>query len=128
MVDAVLHCVARHEDRPFASDGAREPASLEARVVQDADNLDAMGAIGVARCFAYGGAHGRALGRPDDRGREGPYDPAAGGGSAVAHFHEKLLRLRGAMGTRAGRRRAAGRHAYMVRFLARYGREWAGEA
>ena len=78
---------------------AAPPDRLTA-IVQDADRLDAIGAHGIARCFCFGGARSRPL------------------AESVAHFHEKLLLLRGLMKTPAGRAEAEGRHAYMEGFLA----------
>ena len=83
------------------------PDSLTA-VVQDADRLDAIGAHGIARCFCFGGARNRPL------------------AESVAHFHEKLLTLKGLMKTAAGRREADARHDFMVAFLAQMDSEAAG--
>ncbi len=91
------------------------PTSLEGAILQDADRLDAMGAIGIARCFAYGGAHGRPLYDPDD--------PT----NSVQHFYDKLLRLRDGMHTAEGRRLAEERHAFMEQFLQQFWREWGQE-
>jgi len=92
----------------FSENAGKIPASLEGCVVQDADRLDAIGAIGIGRTFAYGGSHGR---RMED---------------SVAHFHEKLLRLMGMMTTEEGRRIARARHAYMEAFLEEYRAEEEG--
>lgn len=103
-------------------------ATLEGRIMQDADRLDAIGAIGIARAFAYGGAKGRDI-----------YDPAVkpvlhksakaysgSAGPTLNHFHEKLLLLKGLMNTPGGRRAAAGRHRFMTAFLRQFGAEIAG--
>lgn len=103
-------------------------SSLEAALVQDADRLDAMGAIGIARTFAYGGAKGRAL-----------YDPqvkpvlhasfrayARGRGHTLNHFHEKLLLLKGRLRTPQARRLAARRHARLQAFVRDFLSEWRG--
>ena len=103
------------------------PLSLEGKVVQDADRLDAMGAIGIARAFAYGGAKGRAI-----------YDPALKptehrtaeaylkGGTSVNHFDEKLLLLKDRMNTATGRAVADERHQFMEEYLRRFFEEWEG--
>jgi uncharacterized protein len=102
--------------------------TLEGKCVQDADRLDAIGAIGVARAFAYGGHKGRPL-----------YDPRVPPemhadfaayrrkvGPTLNHFYEKLLLLKDRMQTDEGRRRAAERHAYLERFLEQFLAEWDG--
>lgn len=105
------------------------PTSLEGRCVRDADRLDAMGAIGIGRAFAYGGHAGRPMHDPAVRpflaGSREAY--RAHEATTVNHFPEKLLLLAGRMETAAGRRLAAGRHAFMLEFLARFEREWNGE-
>jgi len=116
-------------DLSFKGAGVETPMhSLEGRVVQDADRLDAIGAIGIARAFAYGGHKGRAM-----------FDPAIGpeshdsfaayklnSGPTINHFYEKLLLLRERMNTATARRMAQERHAFMEEFLTRFYREWEG--
>lgn len=107
---------------------------LEVALVQDADRLEAIGAIGVARCFTYGGAKHRPLHDP----AVPPLPPAALSTAAyrdpgrvhttVNHFHEKLLTLRERMKTPAGRRVADARHAFTSAFLAQFLDEWEGRA
>jgi len=125
---AVLHCVALHEEYDFR-DGDRRPSDaaafggdrdderVELALLQDADNLDAMGAVGVARCFTYSGAHDRPMWTPDTE------EP-----SAVDHVHEKLLELRDEMNTEAAREVAGERHAFLETFLERFEAEWYGRA
>lgn len=103
-------------------------SSPELRVIQDADRLDAIGAIGIARCFNYGGFKNRAL-----------YDPAIAPNldmtkeeykkstaPTINHFYEKLLLLKDKMNTKTGRRVAEERHAYMESFLQQFYDEWNG--
>lgn len=113
--------------------GAHVPTVMrthEGMVVQDADRLDALGAIGVARAFAYGGYRGRPL-----------YDPGitphlhesfaayqAAEGTTINHFYEKLLLLKQRMNTATARHMAEERHAFMEQFLAQFFREWHGES
>ena len=92
------------------------PDTIEAKCVQDADRLDAMGAIGIARTFAYGGSKGRRMHDPAGR------DPL----TSVNHFHEKLLNLAGLMNTDSAREIARERHRYMEEYLERFQREWDG--
>ena len=89
----------------FSQNQGRTPATLEGRIVQDADRLDAMGAVGIARTFAFGGEHGRGM------------------EESLRHFDEKLLRLKALMNTPAGRQMADGRHAFMEAFLQEYAAE-----
>ena len=89
----------------FSKNRGRIPETIEGRIIQDADRLDAVGAIGIARTFAYGGKHGRT--------------PEA----FIAHFHEKLLLLKDLMNTEKAREMAESRHTFMEQFL----REWERE-
>ncbi|WP_327210535.1 HD domain-containing protein [Rhizobium leguminosarum] len=99
-------------------DGGTE-RSLEAHILSDADQLDAIGAIGVARTFVFGASRRRPMFEPDVMPMTtftvAQYD--ANKGSTIAHFFEKLLKLRTMMATETGRREANVRHARMVDFL-----------
>ena len=115
----------------FKGAGVPTPmATLEGQVVQDADRLDAIGAIGIARTFAYGGAKGRPIHDPDETPRENAdLDTYLNSNSStVSHFHEKLFLLKERMNTEAARRLAAGRHSYMKSYLDRFLKEWEGES
>ena len=83
----------------FSRNRGTVPRTLEGKIVQDADRLDAIGAIGAARTFAYGGEHGRSL---ED---------------SVQHFYDKLLLLKDLMNTETGRRLAQKRHRFLEMFL-----------
>jgi uncharacterized protein len=108
---------------------APTPSSLEAMVVQDADRLDAIGAIGIARAFAYGGYRERPLHDPGVAPRKhASFEEYKKSSSAtINHFYEKLLLLRDRMNTTTARRIAERRHDYMEDFLERFYREWEGE-
>ena len=98
--------------------GGKVPDTLEGKCVQDADRLDAMGAIGIARTFAYGGSKGRRI-----------HDPAGEDKTtSVQHFYDKLLRLEGLMNTETGRNMAKDRHQYMEDFLQHFYAELDGES
>ena len=100
--------------------------TLEGQCVQDADRLDAMGAIGIARCFAYGGHAGRAMYDPDVHptmhATAEAYKSAKG--TSLNHFHEKLFLLKDRMNTASGRAIAEERHRYMMEFADRFLHEW----
>jgi uncharacterized protein len=91
------------------------PRTIEAKVVQDADRLDALGAIGIARCIAVGSALGRPLYDPDDPFCESRAPDVAG--ASVDHFYAKLLKLAATMQTEAGRQEAERRTAFIRAFI-----------
>lgn len=90
--------------------------SLEAKIVQDADRLDALGAIGIARAFAFGGSKHREI-----------YNPQHPDGTSIQHFYDKLLLLKEKMNTAAGKSLAEQRHRYLEDFLQQFYGEWNGE-
>lgn len=100
--------------------------TLEGQCVQDADRLDAIGAIGIARCFAYGGHAGRLMYDPG----EPPVMHAtaeaykASKGHSLNHFYEKLLLLKDRMNTPTGREMAEERHQFMEEYVRQFLREW----
>ena len=103
-IEAVAHAIEAHR---FSR--GPEPRTLEAKILSDADKLDAIGAIGVARVFMYSGEHGRDI------------------EASLKHFEEKILRLKDLMYTETAKRMAEGRHAFVEEFMARIRREIEGE-
>lgn len=93
----------------FSKNRGKTPETIEGKIVQDADRLDAIGAIGIARTFAYGGAHGRAV------------------TDSIRHFEEKLLLLKDEMNTEEGKRIAEIRHDYIKAFVEEFSCEINGE-
>jgi uncharacterized protein len=105
----------RHAIEAHSFSAGIAPCTVEAMVVQDADRLDALGAIGIARCIAVGAALGRPIYQAQD-----PFCTARtpdDSGASIDHFYTKLLKLAGTMQTAAGRREAERRSAFMLSYL-----------
>ena len=100
--------------------------TLEGQCVQDADRLDAIGAIGIARCFAYGGHAGRLMHDPDEPPvlHQTAAAYKASKGASLNHFYEKLFLLKDRMNTPTGRALAEPRHQFMEDFVAQFLAEW----
>lgn len=100
--------------------------SIEFQIVQDADRLDAIGAIGIARAFNYGGFKNRPIHKPEMPLQEYEDSKAYHKSDAptINHFYEKLLKLKDLMNTPTGIEMATERHNYMLRFLDRFYSEW----
>ncbi len=103
-------------------------SSAELDVIQDADRLDAIGAIGIARCFNYGGFKNRKLYDPEIEPKlnMSKEEYKASEGPTINHFYEKLLRLKDKMNTKSGRRIASARHEFMIIYLKQFYTEWNG--
>ncbi len=102
--------------------------SKELDVVQDADRLDAIGAIGIARCFNYGGFKNRQLYNPEIKPnlKMTKEEYKNSNAPTINHFYEKLLLLKDKMNTQTGKKIALERHQYMERFLDQFYKEWKG--
>lgn len=110
--------------------GGKNPPmrTLEGKVVQDADRLDAIGAISIARAFVYAGWKGTPIHDPaiPPRGEMTAEEYRNGKSTAINHFHEKLLKLKDLVNTDAARRIAGERHRYMEEYVERFYEEWEG--
>jgi uncharacterized protein len=108
--------------------GMEQAARVRGEILgfQDADRLDAIGAVGLARMFTFGGAYRQPLWHPGVK--PGHWEHGDLGSSSYNHLHEKLLKLKDTMNTATGRRIAEGRHAFMVQFAAQFEKEWVGKA
>lgn len=103
--------------------------TLEGQVVQDADRLDAIGAIGIGRTFAYGGSTKREMYNPEIKPQlhETPDQYKNCNSPTINHFYEKLLLLKDLMNTKTAKKIAESRHKYMKQFLDRFHKEWEGK-
>lgn len=91
------------------------PETLEGKIVQDADRLDAIGAIGIARTFAYGGYRGQKIYKESNE---------EGGSTSIDHFYDKLLLLKRLMNTESAGVIAEQRHVFLERYLEQFHKEW----
>ncbi|MFC2948347.1 HD domain-containing protein [Virgibacillus sediminis] len=90
------------------------PSSLEGKIVQDADRIDAIGAVGIARTFAYGGANGQLIYHEGEKA------------NSVQHFYDKLLHLKDTLHTETAKKIAFERHEFLEKFLEQFHLEWQG--
>ncbi|WP_420378569.1 HD domain-containing protein [Gilvibacter sp.] len=126
-IDAVVNIIKHMSFKNSLEENTYD--TLELRVVRDADRLDAIGAIGIARAFNYGGFKNRALYDPQiapklNMSKEEYKKSTA---PTINHFYEKLLLLKDLMHTKTGRQMAAGRHEFMENFLSQFYAEWEGK-
>jgi uncharacterized protein len=127
LVNKIKDCI---ETVSFKGGRVIELNSIEAEIVQDADRLDALGAIGIARTFAFGGKKGHPIFDPEISAREEMTlaEYRSGKSSSVNHFYEKLLKLKDKMNTKHAKKLAEERHNFMESFLEQFYSEWNGKA
>lgn len=123
-INEILHIIENISYK--GANVAENPLTIEGKIVQDADRIDAIGAIGVARAFAYGGSKGRELYNPEIE-PEMHNDFAAyksSKGHTINHFYEKLLLLKDRMNTETAKQIAIKRHEFLITFLENFNKEW----
>ncbi len=122
----ILHCIEFHEEYDFSENG-KTVNDIETLILQDADNLDAIGAIGIGRTFQYGGAHNLNMWIPEILSDRSSFDEDIEDPSTVHHFYSKLLKLRENMNTATAKDMASERHKFMELFLQQFFDEWNGK-
>ena len=129
--EVIVHVINIIENISFKGGNTKQSFhSKELEVVQDADRLDALGAIGIARAFNYGGFKGRGLYDPEIQPnlKMSKEEYKASTAPTINHFYEKLLTLKDRMNTETGKAIAEERHLYMKQFLDQFYAEWNGKA
>ncbi|WP_100011780.1 HD domain-containing protein [Lentibacillus sediminis] len=119
------HILSIIQTMSFKGGNSQAMETLEGKIVQDADRLDAIGAVGIARCFVYSGKKGQAIHNPQLPVREEMTveEYRNGESTAIHHFYEKLLKLKDLMNTGKGYELAEARHQFMEDFLKQFYRE-----
>ena len=124
--EKVLHCVEYHEEYNF-SENRKTVNDIEALILQDADNLDGIGAIGIGRTFSFGGANNVPMWIPEKPFDRVMFDESEKDASTIHHFYSKMLKIKENMNTETAKNMADGRHKYMELFLQEFFDEWNGK-
>lgn len=125
----VNHIIEIIKNMSFKGGNNAPLQTIEGKIVQDADRLDAIGAIGIARTFAFAGSRGSLIYDPTIEIRESmtKEEYRNGKSTAINHFYEKLLKLSKLMNTDSAKQMAEGRHRFMEEYLDQFYREWNGK-
>jgi uncharacterized protein len=126
-MEQILHCIEFHEEYNFTKQG-NPVDDIETLIVQDADNLDAIGAVGIARVFSFWAYIERPIWLPNIPIKEKDFDESKIDPSTIHHFYSKLLKLKDNMNTKTAKKMALPRHKFMLKFLDEFFKEWRGEA
>lgn len=124
--ERILHCVEFHEEYDFSKTG-KSVRDIETLIIQDADNLDAMGAVGIARAFMFGGANNVPMWIPEIPFKREHFEESITDASEIHHFYSKLLKLKNNMNTKTAKKLAKRRSRYLEDFLKEFFDEWEGK-
>jgi len=124
--EKILHCIEYHEEYNFTENG-KTVDDIETLILQDADNLDAIGAMGIGRTFSFGGAHNVTMWVPEKPFDRATFDESERDPSIIHHFYSKLLKLKENMNTETAKKIADKRHKFMELFLQEFFDEWNGK-
>ncbi len=125
VVDEICYCIEHHENYNW---NGKNVKNINALIVQDADNLDALGAIGIARCFTYGGANSMPMYNPDvPLNTNNDYTEFSGNdASTIHHFYHKLFKLEDNMNTQFAKKLAKNRTKFLHKYTTQFLDEWQG--